>query len=175
LLPEATREGEMAKVQNGRFTAEIDSDEIVVFIIGMRVNRPWKVWKWLPVFLAMPRMLAYLKAHPEKGLLGYSGLAPIVQYWRSFEDLDRFARDKDDPHLAPWRKYVRNVGSSGDVGVWHETYRVPASNVEAVYANMPVTRLAAATRHIPVAAKGQSAGYRMGVRASDDVAVPAGN
>lgn len=31
----------MAKVQPGRFTAEVD-DELVVFLIGMRINRPWK-------------------------------------------------------------------------------------------------------------------------------------
>ena len=40
--------------------AEIEGD-FVVFIIGMRVNRPWKLHKWVPVFLAMPRMLKELK------------------------------------------------------------------------------------------------------------------
>ncbi len=160
----------MAEVHRGRFTAEVDG-EIVVFIIGMRINKPWKVWKWLPVFAAMPKMLAYLKSHPEKGLLGYSGLFTIIQYWRSFEDLDCFARDKDDPHLVPWRKYVRNIGNSGDVGVWHETYRVPAANIEAVYSNMPVSRLAAATRHVPIAKRGQSAAFRIGASSEDVVAV----
>jgi hypothetical protein len=36
----------------------------------------------------------------EKGLLAYEmGIPTIVQYWRSFEQLEAFARDKDDPHL----------------------------------------------------------------------------
>jgi len=62
----------MATVQPGRFTADLSSagDEIVVFIIGMRINKPWKVRTWWPVFAAMPRMLSYLSDHPEKGLLG---------------------------------------------------------------------------------------------------------
>ena len=48
----------MAEVSKGRFTAEVDG-KIVVFIIGMRVNNPWKVWKWFrfPVFIAMRRCL----------------------------------------------------------------------------------------------------------------------
>ena len=50
--------------------AEIDG-EFVVFLIGMRINKPWKLHKWVPIFLAMPRMLRELSRHPELGLLGY--------------------------------------------------------------------------------------------------------
>ena len=54
----------MAGVQKGRFTADVDSlgDEVVVFLIGMRINKPWKVRDWWPVFVAMPKMLKYLAA-----------------------------------------------------------------------------------------------------------------
>jgi hypothetical protein len=45
-------------VYRGRYTAEMP-DDFVVFLIGMRLNRPWKVHKWFPVFLAMPRMLRW--------------------------------------------------------------------------------------------------------------------
>jgi len=155
----------MSKVHAGRFTADVDHD-MVVFLIGLRINRPWKVRKWFPVFGAMPKMLAHLERHPEKGLLGYtSAFLPspiIVQYWRSFEDLQRFARDTDDPHLEPWRRYNREIGKSGDVGVWHETYRVSRDSYEAIYANMPVVGLAAATAHAPVGRRGDTAGDRLG-------------
>ena len=57
-------------VHNGRYTAAIDGD-FVVFLIGMRINRPWKPHKWLPVMVAMPRMLRWLDEHPEAGLLGW--------------------------------------------------------------------------------------------------------
>lgn len=77
-----------AVVYRGRYTTEIPHD-FVVFLIGMRLNRPWKVHKWFPVFLAMPRMLRWLDQHPEAGLLQWhhawvNGPA-VVQYWRSFE------------------------------------------------------------------------------------------
>ena len=38
---------------------------LVVFLIGMRINRLWKIHKWLPVARAMPRMLRELTADPE--------------------------------------------------------------------------------------------------------------
>jgi len=126
----------MTAVQRGRFTANIDAlgDEVVVFMIGTRINKPWKVRTWWPGFIAMPKMLKYLSEHPEKGLLAYEQAAfpspIIVQYWRSFDDLARFARDRDDPHLEPWRQFNKRVGSSGDVGIWHETYRVNTSSIE---------------------------------------------
>ncbi len=59
----------MAKVHKGRFTAEVDGD-VVVFVIGMRFNKLWKVHKWMPVFVAMPKMLRVLLSDPSKGLLG---------------------------------------------------------------------------------------------------------
>jgi hypothetical protein len=56
---------------NRRVTAKIEGD-FVVFIIGMRVNRPWKLHKWLPVFASMPGMLIELQKHPELAFLGPS-------------------------------------------------------------------------------------------------------
>ena len=35
----------MARVMAERMCAQIDGD-FVVFLIGMRVNKPWKVWRW---------------------------------------------------------------------------------------------------------------------------------
>jgi Monooxygenase af470-like len=166
----------MATVLPGRFTAE-HNDDFVVFVIGVRLNRPWKLRKWLPVFLAMPKMLRELVQHPEKGLLGYSqglinGGPAVVQYWRSFDDLDRFARNPDDPHLPAWRRFNAAIGASGDVGIWHETYRVAAGQYEAVYANMPVVGLASATSHRPAGTRGHTAARRIGLAAADNPAVP---
>jgi hypothetical protein len=168
----------MSEIRAGRYTADLSDagDEIVVFLIGMRVNRPWKVAQWWPVFTAMPKMLRYLEKHPEKGLLGFrQAFLPsplLVQYWRSFADLERFARDRDDPHLEPWRQFNRRVGASGDVGIWHETYRVKTSDIESIYGNMPVSGLAAAVGMVPVQRGHDSAAKRMGVSAEDDPALP---
>ena len=59
----------MVPVMPGRYAAQTDQP-FVVFMIGMRVNQLYKVWKWLPTFLAMAPMLRELFQHPEKGLLG---------------------------------------------------------------------------------------------------------
>jgi hypothetical protein len=168
----------MGKIQKGRFTADLSSvgEEVVVFLIGMRINKPWKVRQWGPVFVAMPKMLSYLAQHPEKGLLGYQQAflpAPLlVQYWRSFDDLARFARDRDDPHLEPWRQFNSRIGGSGDVGIWHETYRVSPANVETIYGNMPPHGLAAATGVVPIRRGRDSAAARIGASGIDDPALP---
>ena len=169
----------MAAVQKGRFTADVSSlgDEVIVFLIGMRINKPWKVKAWWPVFTAMPKMLKYLVENPDKGLLGFEQAflpSPIlVQYWRSFEDLVRFARDADDPHLEPWRQFNRRIGRSGDVGIWHETYRVRTADIETIYGNMPPYGLAAATTSTPVRRGRDSAAARIGAARTDDPALPA--
>jgi len=95
-----------------------------------------------------------------------------VQYWRSFDHLARFARDRDDPHLEPWRQFNRRVGASGDVGIWHETYRVRTADVESIYGNMPPYGLAAATTGVPVRRGRDSAAARIGVTDVDEPALP---
>src|SRR3954466_1623056 len=112
----------------GRFRGDIEGD-FVVFVIGMRVNQPLKVRKWAPVVFAMPRMLRELEKDPDAGLLHYTrALATtgptIIQYWRSFEHLERFARNPDMEHLPAWKRFNQAVRGSGEVGIWHETYRV---------------------------------------------------
>ena len=155
----------MARVQEGRYTAEVDGD-FVVFVIGMRINKLWKVHQWLPVARAMGPMMGELMRHPDKGLLGSRTVRSgrtisLIQYWRSFEDLERFARDPDDPHLEAWRRFNRKVGTSGDVGVYHETYRVPAGQYECVYANMPDIGQAAAGRSVKIGQQTDSARQRI--------------
>ncbi|HEV7665427.1 MAG TPA: DUF4188 domain-containing protein [Chloroflexota bacterium] len=120
-----------------RMAAQIDGD-FIVFLIGMQINKPWKIHKWLPVALAMPRMLKELKAQPESGFLGaITGFPAIIQYWRSFEHLERYARSADQSHWPAWVAFNKRVGRSrGDVGIWHETYRVAAGQYETVYSGM---------------------------------------
>jgi len=88
----------MARIFAERMCAQMDGD-FVVFIIGMRINKWWKIHKWLPVALAMPRMLKELASKPEAGLLGVQSMGfSLVQYWRSFEALEAYARSNDGEH-----------------------------------------------------------------------------
>ncbi len=143
----------MAEVNQGRRGAEIEGD-FVVFLIGARLHKlhPIRSLRDLGGMRGMPYMLRYLSQYPEKGLLGYEtfGLTMNVQYWRSFEHLERFARDDGDPHLAAWRNYWKRVGKDPRSGIWHETFLVRAGEYEAVYGNMPPHGLAKASTVVPI-------------------------
>jgi hypothetical protein len=144
-------------------TAEIEGD-FVVFLIGARLSKLQLVQGFMDLGgrRGMRHMLDYLVARPEKGLLAYEmGLPTIVQYWRSFEQLEAFAKDKDDPHLDIWRQYWRRVGRSSRTGIWHETFLVRAGQYEAVYGNMPPHGLGKAGRVVPVS-ESSSARERLG-------------
>ncbi|GAB4193166.1 MAG: DUF4188 domain-containing protein [Roseiflexaceae bacterium] len=156
----------MAQIFNGRMTAEIEGD-FVVFLIGMRINKPWKVRQWLSVAQAMPKVLRELEQHPELGLLGYQVLPgfPVissVQYWRSFEHLTAYARSASSEHLPAWRAFNKLVGSSGDVGIWHETYHIQAGQYETIYGNMPAFGMGKVGQLVPVAGRRQTASERIG-------------
>jgi hypothetical protein len=144
----------MATINQGRWTADIEGD-FVVFLIGARVNRPLRVIQSLRDLggrRGMRHMLDYLVAHPDKGLLAYQTAGTtIIQYWRSFEQLEAFAKDRDDPHLEAWRTFWKRVGKSGRTGIWHETFLVRAGEYEAVYGNTPTRGLAKAGRPVSLA------------------------
>lgn len=151
----------MAEIFPHRMTAEMDGD-FVVFVIGMRVNKPWKIHKWLPVMLAMPRMIKELQRTPDSGLLAVLGFNPLVQYWRSFDDLERYARNQNQEHWPAWVRFNKRIRSaSGDVGIYHETYLVKKGAFEAVYRGMPRVGLAVAGRHVEAGLHREAARQRL--------------
>jgi hypothetical protein len=155
----------MPPILNRRVTAQLDGP-IVVFLIGIRINKWWDVRTWIPVFLAMPRMISELHKHPEIGFLHAEMFftpprALMVQYWRSYDDLERFARDPDKTHFPAWRAYNKLARGKGSVGIWHETYVIDPGKAEAVYDGMPRFGLAAATTLRDVDAATESARARL--------------
>jgi hypothetical protein len=145
-----------------RMAAQIEGD-FVVFLIGARINKPWKVHKWLPVALAMRRMIKELQAHPEAGFLGHEEAGTVmVQYWRSFEHLERYARSPDQQHFPAWVDFNRkNANARGDVGIWHETYLVRAGEYEAIYSGMPAYGLGKVSSLVPATGRKKSARARV--------------
>ncbi len=169
----------MTGIARGRFTADPDAAAhaaLVLFHIGMRINRLREPRTWLPVLLAMPRMLRELAADPELGLLSFEVYRSgrtflVVQYWRDFDSLNTWARSSDAPHLPAWRAFNRAARRSDAAGVFHETFRIGARGTETVYVDMPVIGLARATRHAPIAIRGQSAAHRLDPTTPDVPAV----
>jgi hypothetical protein len=140
----------VAKIRPGRVVVDYGED-LVVFTVGLRINRLWKVNKWLPVLGSLPKMLRELEADPELGLLdsrfAVSGrVIMAVQYWRSEDHLERYAHSQAHAHRGFWKWFNRNVKSNGDVGLWHELYQVPKGAYETSYINMPPYGLARATK-----------------------------
>jgi hypothetical protein len=158
-------------IHKGRHVARMDGD-FVVFLIGMRINKPWKLREWLFVFRAMPKMIKELEADRDSGFLGATqGLwatgPSLVQYWRSFEHLERYARNPDAEHLPAWREFNRRVRGSGDVGIWHETYRVRAGEYETIYGDTPRVGLGAVGELVPIGSTSATAAQRIGARPDD--------
>ncbi|GAA1826239.1 DUF4188 domain-containing protein [Microlunatus capsulatus] len=145
--------------------------ELVVFLIGMRFNKPWRPDLWLPVFAAMPKMLAELSRDRESGLLGFrvllgSGGPTVVQYWSSAEKLYAYAAQPDAEHRPAWSAFNRRARAvPGAVGIWHETYVV--ERAESVYVATPPMGLAAATGSVPVGRRGETAAERLRGRAGN--------
>ena len=139
----------MATTINQRITVQMDGD-FVVFLIGMRINRWWKFHKWIPRAMAMPRMLKELANKPNSGFMGAeSSLGVIVQYWKSFEHLEAYAKDREGLHYPAWKSFNTKIKSNGDVGIWHETYKIKAGEYECIYNNMPPYGLGKTGKIIP--------------------------
>jgi hypothetical protein len=156
----------------GRTTAAAEGD-VVVLLIGVRINHFWAVHHWMPVLTAMPRMLRELRKDPGRGLLNAVLLTAsprtyyVVQYWESKEKLYGYAQAPDAFHRVAWaamnRKERKGKGR-GHVGLWHETYVVPEGSYESIYADMPAFGLAAATGVLPIEKRGRSAKERFAHR-----------
>ncbi|MDX2077855.1 MAG: DUF4188 domain-containing protein [bacterium] len=149
-----------------RHTATLDGD-FVLFLIGARIplrhalKAPW-------VGKAFGDMMKTLHQHPEKGFLGgeaFTRFFPItsvnIMYWRSYDHLEQFSRDKSDPHLEAWRRFNKEIGEDGTIGIWHETYLIKAGNYEVIYGNMPRFGLGKAGLHTPIHSKINTGRARM--------------
>ena len=154
----------MPKINKGRFTAPVEED-IVVFLIGMRINNLLAVHRWVPVFAAMGRMLPELYKNPKLGFKSYEmafgRTLILVQYWQSAEHLIEYAKLRDAEHLPAWRAFNKAAQKSNAVGIWHETYKVSKGNSENIYQNMPDFGFGKVVALQPATGKRNSASQRL--------------
>jgi hypothetical protein len=133
----------------------------------MRVNSLRALRQWIPVSKAMGPMLRELMADPDSGLLAFRTLpglrqVTLIQYWESVEKLQAFANDAQRTHRPAWTEFYRKAYKGNTVGIWHETYVVPARNSETIYANMPLLGLGQVSGVAPVNTRGRTAAERLG-------------
>ena len=156
----------MSKVIAGRMTHHYDGD-LVVFHIGMQINRWWRPDLWLPAFFAMPRMLRELSQDKDSGFLGYEllfgrGGPYVVQYWSSIDKLYAYASAPSQEHRPAWTAFNKAARKApGTVGVWHETFLV--ERAESVYVSTREMGLPKATELVEVARRGDRAQARFDV------------
>ncbi len=130
-----------ARIITERMAAELGRG-FVVFLIGMRINKLWKLHKWVAVARTMGPMIEELMADADSGLIhARAHFGPrnifMVQYWASVDQLMDYAANPEARHRPAWTDFHKRIGDSGDVGIWHEAYRIQPGAYEAIYANMP--------------------------------------
>lgn len=166
----------MARSEGERKVADI-GDGLVIYINGMRLNKFRAIPQWIMAGRKLAKMFDRLEADPDSGFLGYqpafmglrSGAA--IQYWRSLEDLKRFAHHGDDLHVPAWKWYNEEVDAGGGVGFWAELYVVEEGHYETFYRNMPPIGLGANVGLLPAEAHERQLGLsEQGVpQATEDV------
>ena len=143
-----------------RMTATLEGD-FVVLLLGMRINKPWKVRHWLPVLLAMRRML---REPPGPSPASWATPGPGRP---SSSTGARSSTSKPTPATGtagtgrPGSLHPAHGPPAGDVGIWHETFRVRAGEYEAIYSGMPPHGLGKVGRLAPVSGPAESARGRL--------------
>jgi hypothetical protein len=157
----------MANIGWGRHTVHLDAP-CVVFLIGMRVNRLTAVGQWAPIARSMGRMIAEVAQDKDSGFLHAQTWLSwrnvlVQQYWRSTDDLIRYASDANRQHRPAWTDFYRQVGvaEGASVGIWHETITIEPGKFECIYGNMPPFGLGAALGTVPAIGKRSSAADRL--------------
>jgi Domain of unknown function (DUF4188) len=156
----------MVTIADERRTAVV-AEGAVCFLVGMRINRLWRLHEWMPVLVAMPTMINELSRDRTLGCLGQprtlvSGRTiTVLIHFRSFAVLEAYARNQDGKHLPAWRRFNQRARRARGVGIFHETYVVAPGTVESLSVSMPPFSLGAAHGTVTVADRRAAARGRL--------------
>lgn len=147
---------------------------LAVFLVGLRVHKPWRVDVVGPAVRAMPRMVLELErnraaaARGEEESWGYLGSrstvhglgTTMIQWWRGVDALYAYANATPLEHRPAWLAFHRAARSDPTaVTIWHETYAVSAA--ESLYAGPAPFGLASIAGTVPVGRRGETARERL--------------
>lgn len=150
-----------------------NSEDLVVFILGARINKFWLLPIAMPILNRVQHMLKELQKDPESGLLAVQplGFGATVLYWKSLDHVLAYADADDREHKPTARRYFQRIFKNRAVGVWHELFVVPAGHYEGLYTNMPTFGLGQCRPLVPP--KGEYATARRRLKAVTKPAVAA--
>lgn len=104
------------------------------------------------------KWLGFYDARTTVGIRGPT----VVQYWRSVADVYAYAGAESMAHRPAWREFYARIGKArGAVGVWHETFAVPAGGNQSLCLDMPVLGLGRAIGVAQAGRKGRPARERL--------------
>jgi len=159
-------------IYRGRWTAEIEGD-FCVFHIGIILNGLIPSKELGEISKSFVAMHKELEAEPEKfGFFGsttyssqnrYVDLALTVQYWRSQDHLNAYARDHMGKHFPSMIWSSKVVKVSDHIGFWHESFKVHAGEYEAIYVNCPQILMGKAGTLVKAEGKRNTARGRLGI------------
>lgn len=124
--------GDTARGYGGATIAHLwEHPDLCIAIFGVQFHTPAGQERYAASGIA-EEMDPALEAAREAGFLHQErlmgeGSGVLLQYWRSYDELDRWARRL--PHMAWWRWLLENAGD--DLSFYHEIYRVKTA--EAIY------------------------------------------
>ncbi|MGQ5516902.1 monooxygenase family protein [Halococcus saccharolyticus] len=145
----------MAPIVRERMAAEMD-EGFVIYINGMRLNTLRALPHWLVANWKVAKMFRELEADPDSGFLGYTPIflglrkGAAMQYWRSLEDLQRFATDPNGSHIPAWKWYNETADPDGGLGFWAELYVVDGDSFETFFRNVPPIGVGKFARMVPM-------------------------
>lgn len=122
-----------------------NQNNVVVFVLGMRIHKSFMFHHWIPIVSSMSIMLRelYTKKHlgflHSEFLFSWKGIT-LIQYWESYEQLESYAYGEN--HSKIWKHYMKKIMKNKSVGVFHETYLIENNKYEGIYLNMPKFGLA---------------------------------
>jgi hypothetical protein len=93
-----------------------------------------------------------------------------VQYWKSQEHLNAFARERMWIHFPNMLWQAKMSRETPHVGVWHGSFVVRAGEYESIYIYTPWKGLGKAGRAVPAAGSKRTARGRLGITDGTDLA-----
>ena len=153
------------KIFNGRYTADSSESSFVIFIIGMRLNQIYKIWKWIPVLNSMGPMIKELYQNPQWGFLHTEVLfgwrkITLIQYWKEFDGLIDYAHGKNHDSLG--NHIIGKLIITVVLVSFTKLTKLKREHQNPSMLNMPKTGLSQAMTHIPISQSKDSANKRMG-------------
>jgi hypothetical protein len=120
-----------------RFSADLQQlseDGVVIIKLGFfwhSLRGLWEFWRYTRLIANSSVEAKDQGLHSSEYFIYDAGHAGLIQYWRSFADLEAWAC-KDPTHTA-WWKEIEKENKWAHLSIYHEVFVIPKTGIETVY------------------------------------------